>query len=515
MILASVILLAASALHVMWGNGELDLAQTTAEKRVHRMAYAGDVMKFDRPWEGDGCGYFHIVEDVDAKGKLYRLYYMASSCTDFWVTKRNEFKPRPAVAESRDGLNWTRPNLGICTYGGSKENNLLFADDCEFPDWDNFYVFRDPNPACPPEERYKGVAQKGDPYMLNRTGQKGAKREFMLYCYTSADGLHFNAGRKLIGGNETELKFDSLNTMCWDAARGVYRVYCRGLHTPGPNAVYCNWKVRDIRMIESKDCKTWTKPRPIEFIGDDTEEVPLYTNGIFPYFRDPSILTGLPTRYIQREKWTPNYDNLPAPDNRKWRMKRGEPRYGLAITDCIFMFTRDGLCFERSGEAVMTPGPENVAMGWSYGSCYPSFQPLLTANPLGGDPLMSFYTKEGQWMKTGTVLRRYTIRQDGFISRHAGVKPAKVVTKPLLCDGAKMLVNFSTSARGHLYVTVKGAGGKEVRSIELFGDRVDREVAFATGDLGALKGSAVTVEFGLLDCDLYSFRFVDGGEIKE
>ena len=72
-------LLAASALHVMWGDGELDLGRTTAEKRVHRMAYAGDVMKFDRPWEGDGCGYFHVVEDADAKGKLYRLYYMASS----------------------------------------------------------------------------------------------------------------------------------------------------------------------------------------------------------------------------------------------------------------------------------------------------------------------------------------------------------------------------------------------------------------------------------------------------
>ena len=57
----STFLLVASALHVMWGDGELDLGKTTAEKRVHRMAYAGDVMKFDRPWEGDGCGYFHVV----------------------------------------------------------------------------------------------------------------------------------------------------------------------------------------------------------------------------------------------------------------------------------------------------------------------------------------------------------------------------------------------------------------------------------------------------------------------
>ena len=63
-----------------------------------------------------------------------------------------------------------------------------------------------------------------------------------------------------------------------------------------------------------------------------------------------------------------------------------------------------------------------------------------------------------------------------------------------------MLVNFSTSARGHLYVRVRGADGGEARSIELFGDR---------GDRGSLKGREVTVEFELLDCDLYSFRFTD------
>ena len=50
----------------------------------------------------------------------------------------------------------------------------------------------------------KGVAQKGDPYMLNRTGQKGAKREFMLYCYTSA-GRVFNPVS--VGKCLSQLKF--------------------------------------------------------------------------------------------------------------------------------------------------------------------------------------------------------------------------------------------------------------------------------------------------------------------
>ena len=50
--------------------------------------------------------------------------------------------------ESADGQNWSRPNLGLVDYSGSKENNLL-------PELPAESVFIDP--VAPPQQRYKGV----------------------------------------------------------------------------------------------------------------------------------------------------------------------------------------------------------------------------------------------------------------------------------------------------------------------------------------------------------------------
>ena len=74
--------------------------------------------------------------------------------------------------------------------------------------------------------------------------------------------------------------------------------------------------------------------------------------------------------------------------------------------------------------------------------------------------------------------------------------------------GQTMLVNFSTSARGRMFVTVRDAVGRSIKSVELFGDKVDREVDFPEGcNLADFAASPATVEFDMSDADLYSFRF--------
>ena len=71
-----------------------------------------------------------------------------------------------------------------------------------------------------------------------------------------------------------------------------------------------------------------------------------------------------------------------------------------------------------------------------------------------------------------------------------------------------MRVNFSTSARGRMFVTLRDESGRSLRSIELFGDKVDRVVDFAEGGKVAdFAGKPVVIEFDLFDADLYSFRF--------
>jgi len=110
-------------------------------------------------------------------------------------------------------------------------------------------------------------------------------------------------------------------------------------------------------------------------------------------------------------------------------------------------------------------------------------------------------------MGEGESVYRYTLRQDGFVSRQAPYAGAKVVTKPLVFAGKELLINFSTSARGRMFVTAHDDFGRSLGSVELFGDQVDRVVDFEKDELASFAGKPVTLEFEMSDADLYSFRF--------
>ena len=484
---------AGSRLQVLWDDHVVDAEKTTASRVVHQPEYAGVAMTHDKSWEGDGCDYHCILPDRDEKGEFLRMYYLGWAIGCGWKDVRTRFSTdgiRVCYAESRDGgRTWNKPSLGLVAINGSKDNNCILDKVALGGGWDNFMVFKDENPACPPDERYKGVGVHDG-----------------LWCFLSADGINFRRGWLLT----REGAFDSLNVGFWDKTRGEYHLYFRNFHWVKADRNGDRF-VRDVRHCVSKDFKTWTKPQLIDF-GKDAEDYSLYTNVIQPYFREPSLYVGFPSRYVERKAWTPNYDRLPSPEKRKWRMDKahgGHPRYGLTITDCVFIFSRDGQRFYREDEAFMRPGPENPA-NWVYGDGYPAYQLVKTPAPFGGDDEISIFTFDRHWSGLASNFKRWRLRQDGFISRRGTYAGQKVVTKPLVFAGSEMLVNFSPSARGRMFVTLRDASGRALKSIELFGDKVDRVVDFADGGkVSDFAGKPVVVEFDLFDADLYSFRFTD------
>lgn len=514
-------------LQVLWDDHIVETTHTTAERIVHHPEYDGTVLIHDRPWEGDGCIYHCFVPDRDGKGDLLRLYYTAGAIPIASKDVRERFSAdgfRACYAESRDGgRTWVKPELGIVEFRGSKKNNCI-ADKSSFG-WDveNFFVFKDTRPGCPASERYKAVCQSGyepvpddwpalvpeqvgaQPWKVSVIG--GKRHERNLWCMVSADGIRFRRGWLM-----TRLgAFDSLNVAFWDAVRGEYHLYFRAFHGMKPGVI----GIRDVRHSVSKDFRTWSAPERIGLVGV-AEDFALYTNVIQPYFREPSVFVGFPSRYVERTAWAANYDRLPAPEKRRWRMARehgGEPRLGTAVTDCVFIFSRDGRRFFLEDDAFMTPGPENRD-NWVYGDCYPAY-PLLTAkSPLGGDDEIVIYAKSGHWSGLPSRLNRYRLRMDGFISRRAPYAGARTVTRPLVFSGSEMRVNFSTSARGWVRVTVRDIEtGARLRSVELFGDKVDRVVDFHEGKVSAFAGKPVALEFDMADADIYSFRFGKGGAL--
>ena len=84
---------------------------------LHAPHDAGEVLKLDEPWEGPFCGYFTIIKD----GGTYRLYYRGRP--------RSE-KPREVTcyAESKDGIKFRKPRLGLFEVEGTKDNNIILAD---------------------------------------------------------------------------------------------------------------------------------------------------------------------------------------------------------------------------------------------------------------------------------------------------------------------------------------------------------------------------------------------------
>ncbi|RQP10236.1 MAG: hypothetical protein EAS52_23030, partial [Parapedobacter sp.] len=169
-------------------------------QRMHHPVNEGAVLNFDKPWEGNFSGYCTIIKD----GNLYRMYYRGireagRDGNDNEVT---------CYAESKDGVNWTKPSLGIYTIDGTSANNVILAHAA--PATHNFSPFLDTNPEVKKGERYKAVGG------TDRSG---------LLAYISEDGIHWKKKQEK-AVFQTGV-FDSQNVVFWSAREGQYVCYFR------------------------------------------------------------------------------------------------------------------------------------------------------------------------------------------------------------------------------------------------------------------------------------------------
>jgi hypothetical protein len=462
------------------------------ELKLHSPTPKEIVLVRDAPWEGSGSDFERLIRD----GDIIRLYYMAAELTNADATKMRadpgSTKPRvtyACYAESKDGIHWVKPELGLFEFNGSKRNNIIWAQ----PRLDNFTPFKDANPDCPPAEKYKAVM----------AGTGG------LFALKSADGIHWSllSDKPII----TRGKFDTQNNAFWDPLRKHYRCYVRDFHAPGGERTNnTRAGVRDIQVSTSPDFRQWSEPRSLRY-GDAPDEA-LYINGIEPYARAPHIFVGFPARYVDRPFSPAALRSLPDPDHRRGRMKFS-PRYGTVVTDGLFMTSRDGENFHRWGEAFVRPGPQRRD-NWVYGDGFVGLGLLETpAEDPTAEPELSLYIHENHW-KYPNRLRRHTLRLDGFVSLHAGLKPGEFVSQPLTFSGRALTLNFATSAAGSIRVELLGAEGRPLPGYSLaecdalFGDTTGRTVTWADReDVSALAGRPIRLRVVLSDADLYSLKF--------
>jgi hypothetical protein len=467
-----------------------------ARLELHQSVPREIVLRTDAPWEGNACGYPSVFQD----GKLYRMYYHGGHY-------RHGGKPaetRPAhpynlcYAESDDGIHWRRPELGLCEFEGSKKNNIILIPESVAAikgDPAHTAVFKDANPDCPADARYKCVIV-GKPHGL--------------YLLKSADGIRFSVAtdKPVI----TQGAFDSENLAFWDPVRKEYRAYWRTF-TAGTTdgKTWAPAGIRAIRTATSKDLLTWDSQADVEYVDSPPQQ--LYTNQIQPYYRAPHIFMGFPMRYTDRG-WSESMMALPGLEERLARAK-ASPRYGTAITDGLFMTSRDGVQFRRWNEAFLRPGPRRQG-SWVYGDNLIFWGMVETASTLGDAPNeLSIYAPEDYWQGEAVSFRRLTLRIDGFVSLRAPAQGGELLTKPLVFDGGNLTLNMATSGAGSIQVEIQDAAGKPLPGYtladcpEIFGDELARVVRWRKGgDVRSLSGKTVRLRFLLHDADLYAFQFV-------
>jgi hypothetical protein len=117
----------------------------------------------DAPWEGSGSGYHSVFQD----GEKYRMYYKAWHLAVAQGKVKTDTHPLLCCyAESSDGITWTKPELGIHDFNGSKANNIAIASgtvgnakiDAGHP-----AVLNDENPDVTADALYTAIVRSSGP----------------------------------------------------------------------------------------------------------------------------------------------------------------------------------------------------------------------------------------------------------------------------------------------------------------------------------------------------------------
>ena len=500
----------------------VDRLEGDAALHLHKPLGREVALAGDQPWEDDSMGYFSVMSD----GDLFRMYYRG-----FHHGSGAEARGEPmCYAESKDGIHWTKPNLGLFAYQGSAENNIVLGGDGrKFPATDQWRgwlgletglgwrgdmaPFKDTNPNAAPDARYKALVRG-----CRGTCQIACGRsDYGMYPFKSPDGIHWTlmSEEPVI----TRGRFDSQNLAVYDAVRERYVAFVRDmkwgsaekpLWNAPPREQYeecmeavdpktresedavlsAYGGVRDIRMCLSEDFVHWSDPVPLEYRqapGDFDRD--LYTNAVVPYERAPHILLGFPTDFVE----------LFAVES--------------SGTNPLLMASRDGGSSFRLWPDPLIPREAPEERDGNRGNY------MAHGLVRGNEREYFVYAEEGGSGPSGVRrLRRFTYRVDGFVSVRAGLRGGSVVTPPLTFSGKRLVVNYIgwPFQNGSVRVEVQDGDGHPLDGLaladceELCGDAIDREVVWTSGAApGMYAGRPVRLCFALHHADLFSFQFKD------
>jgi L-ascorbate metabolism protein UlaG (beta-lactamase superfamily) len=393
----------------------------------------------------------------------YRMWYECYDVAGWPTTDDTSF----CYAESRDGVHWTKPELGLFEFQGSKKNNILFRQIGDGAGRSRVHgsgLFIDP--TAPPEARYKVVSQG------IWAGQTPPHRISGMY---SPDGIHWTRYPKTI----CDMFADSQYSGFWDARIGKYVIY--GRFGSG------------IGRAESRDFAQFPLLQPVlQTDFNDPANSNLYNSYVVKYANAANVYLTFPSLY-QRTPDTLDIRLATSRDGVKWTYPDQSTAYiplgppGSWESSSSYM-----------GEGVIQAGDET----WVYYS---------------GSPLLHNKTELEDLVKCKQprAMSRLVIRRDRFVSIDAEEKLGWFVTPPLQFRGNTLRLNVAVRSGGQVRVALLDEKGKPLpgRGLQdcepITGDELDAVVHWKNGtDVGSRADRPTRMRFALHNASLFGFQFV-------
>lgn len=477
-------------------DDDLIAARSHLSRYMTRPVKHGPVLVHDRPWESENAeagGYpFSGVQIsgqtvlYDEDEQLFKMWYNP------WAFYEDRIRPW-CYAVSRDGLQWEKPALGIYSFHGSQENNILLAtNDAKY-----FNVMKDPRDPDR-ARRYKAIGES------EVRGGSGMAVAF------SPDGLHWTP----YSGNPVVRKgrdiADCPTMLGWDdrIQKYVYyprpgpplatRVLAKG-YFESPDRVNPNdGQLRTIGYSTSDDFVNWS-PTELMLAPDEHDRAD------FQYYqmtaaRDGDHYIGF-LHMLQTHEQTFDVYLMTSRDGFHWnRVSRELP------------FLRRGE-LDSFDDGYLTPSGPIVHDGqvWIYYGAY-SGAHSAEPSPLGVDTM---------------TIALATLPADRYVGLLAGLNLGTLVTRPVVFVGGKLLVDMDASLPGKatqdltqrkfdeadLRVAVLDEWGGDIPGLGLADCRMlygrgVQEVEWQGGDLRAWAGKPVRLRFEFRNAALYGFQFV-------
>ena len=429
-------------------------------------------------WEAGDIGFCHSVVK---EGDRFRMWYGPALVEKYDDNKPAGWVCLAAYAESKDGIHWTKPALGMFEYRGSKENNICFRG---IAGWIHpGTVFVDPN-ARSPAEKYKMVY--GDFYRVRLPGRPS---HTTVNGAISPDGLHWRPVDTPHAVIMRDWGTDTQSVAFFDPNIDRYVAYVR-----------CNVDRPETREIQAY--RRAGRSERVDFLSFPPPTICLAPDEKDAGGKWGSGIYNTAAHVCAQAPWT--YYFFPSVLNRK-----------TGVVTIQLGLSRDGVHIRRPFRKPYVPrqaGAESQYMGigmvpvgdelWMYHTAYPGWHTVV-GRP---DPHEADNNLRG-------VKYRTIQRLDGFVSFDAGPVGGTIVTKPFVCRGQRLEINADAKG-GSLTVDILDRAGSALATSEpLQEDNVRaRPRWMRIKGLGALIGRPIRLRFTMRSCKLFAFQMCGGKE---